>query len=343
MAELTMIEALNLALRQEMEADDTVLILGEDVGEDEGIFRLTKGLLDQFGEDRVIDTPLAEAGIVGTSIGMAINGLKPVCEIQFSGFNYLAMHQIESHAARFRYRSRGRFPLPMVIRMPYGAGVRALEHHSESKEAWFAHTPGLKVVIPSTPRLARELLVSAIRDPDPVIFFEPKALYRLGREEVPDELDEPHPIGKARKARTGSDVTLISYGAMLPRTLEAAEALSSDDIDAEVIDLLTISPLDHEPIVESVTKTGRAVIVHEGHRSFGVGAEIIARINEECLFYLKAPIERVTGFDLHVPFFAREQEYLPDADRIARAVRRIVVRTPPEKVYVQSIQTTGSR
>jgi pyruvate dehydrogenase E1 component beta subunit len=274
---------------------------------------------------------------------MAINGLKPVCEIQFSGFNYLAMHQIESHVARMRVRTQGRFPLPMVIRMPYGAGVRALEHHSESKEAWFAHTPGLKVVIPSSPRLARELLVSAIRDPDPVVFFEPKALYREGREDVPDELEQPYPIGRARVVREGTNLSLITFGAMLPRCLAAAEQLADDDVDAEVVDLLTISPLDDDTIVESVSKTGRAVIVHEAHRSFGIGAEIIARINERCLFRLEAPIERVAGFDVHVPLFAREQDYLPDERSIVRAARRVVERPAREKAYVQSVQVAGSR
>lgn len=338
MAERTMIEALNLALHETMNADDNVVVLGEDVGQDEGIFRLTRGLLDRFGQYRVIDTPLAEAGIVGTSIGMAIGGLKPVCEIQFSGFNYQAMHQLESHAARMRWRSRGGFTLPMVVRMPYGAGVRALEHHSESKEAWFAHTPGLKMVIPSDPGNARELLVSAIRDPDPVVFFEPKALYRGARQEVPEALeDEPHPIGRGRVARNGKDLTVITFGAMVARSLQAAELLSEDGIEAEVIDLLTISPLDDDIFVESVQKTGRALVVHEAHRSFGVGAEIVARINERCLFSLEAPIERVTGFDVHVPYFGREQAYLPDAQRIARAGRRVLTPIPAEKVYVQSV------
>ncbi len=338
MADRTMIEALNLALHEMMDSDDSVVVLGEDVGQDEGIFRLTRGLLDRFGDRRVIDTPLAEAGIVGTSIGMAIGGLKPVCEIQFSGFNYQAMHQLESHAARMRWRSRGGLALPMVVRMPYGAGVRALEHHSESKEVWFAHTPGLKMVIPSTPENARELLVAAIRDPDPVVFFEPKALYRSGRQEVPDRLEsDPHPIGKGRCVRKGKDLTIITFGAMVTRSLEAANLLAEDHIEAEVIDLLTISPMDDDIFIESVKKTGRALIVHEAHRSFGVGAEIIARINERCLFFLEAPVERVTGFDVHVPYFGREQAYLPDAQRIVRAGRRAVTPIPAEKVYVQSV------
>lgn len=322
MAELTIIEALNLALRQEMENDDRVIVLGEDVGVDGGVFRVTEGLLDAFGEERVIDTPLAEAAIVGCSIGMALYGLRPVCEIQFSGFSYFAMHQLECHASRLRWRTRGRFGVAMVARMPYGAGVRALEHHSESKEAYFAHTPGLKMVIPSGPRNARALLVSAIRDPDPVVFFESKLLYRAVREEVPEE-EETFPIGKSQVVREGKHLTMISYGAMLRRALQAAERLAAEDgVEAEVIDLLTISPLDDEPFTRSVRKTGRAVIVHEAHRSFGPGAEIVARLIEKSFYYLEAPIERVTGFDVVVPFFAREKEYLPDVSRILNASRQ---------------------
>jgi pyruvate dehydrogenase E1 component beta subunit len=321
MPELTMIDAINLALKQEMENDDSVIVLGEDVGVDEGVFRVTKGLLDAYGEERVIDTPLAESGIVGVSIGMAVYGLKPVCEMQFSGFSYLAMHQLESHAARLRWRSRGRYTVPMVARMPYGGGVRALEHHSESREVYFAHTPGLKMVIPSSPRNARALLVSAIRDPDPVVFFEPKLIYRAFREEVPEE-EETLPLGKSQIVRNGKDVTLISYGAMLRRTLEAAETLAKEDgVEAEVIDLLTISPLDDEQFTGSARKTGRVVIVHEACRSFGPGAEIIARLVEKSFYYLEAPIQRVTGYDVIFPFFAREQAYLPDATRIVHAAR----------------------
>ena len=321
MPRLTMINALNLALKQEMEKDDRVIVLGEDVGVDGGVFRVTEGLLDAFGETRVIDTPLAEAGIVGFSVGMALYGLKPVCELQFSGFSYLAMHQFESHAARLRWRSRGRYTVPMVARMPYGGGVRALEHHSESREAYYAHTPGLKMVIPSGPRTARALLVSAIRDPDPVIFFEPKLIYRAFREEVP-EAEETLPIGVSQVVREGVDLTMISYGAMLRRTLEAAEQLAEEDgVEAEVIDLLTISPLDDEAFTASARKTGRVVIVHEANRSFGPGAEIIARLVEKAFFYLEAPIQRVTGFDTIFPYFAREQAYLPDVTRIVHGAR----------------------
>lgn len=321
MAERTMVEAINLALHQEMEQDDRVIVLGEDVAETGGVFRATEGLLDKFGEERVMDTPLAESLIVGSSLGMAIHGLHPVCEIQFSGFLYYAMHQIESHSARMRWRSRGRYTAPMVIRAPYGGGVRALEHHSESNEVFYAHTPGLKMVIPSGPRNARALLVSAMRDPDPVIYFEPKVLYRAFREEVPDE-DETLPIGESRIAREGADLTMIAWGAMLQRALEAAEELAEQDgVQAEVIDILTVSPLDDSKFTESARKTGRVVVVHEAQRSFGPAGEIIARLNEKSFWYLEAPIQRVTGYDVFVPYFARERAYLPDADRILKAAR----------------------
>jgi pyruvate dehydrogenase E1 component beta subunit len=321
MPELTMVEAINLALRQEMAKDDRVIVLGEDVGVDGGVFRVTEGLLQRFGEERVIDTPLAESAIVGFSIGMALYGLRPVCEMQFSGFSYLAMQQLESHAARFRWRTRGRYTVPLVVRMPYGGGVRALEHHSESREAYYAHTPGLKMVIPSTPRTARALLVSAIRDPDPVIFFEPKLLYRAFREDVP-EAEETLPIGESRIVRSGNDLTMISYGAMVRRTVEAAEQLAQEDgVEAEVIDLLTLSPLDDARFTASARKTGRVVIVHEAPRSFGPAAEIIARLVEKAFFFLQAPIQRVTGFDTPFPYFAREQFYLPSVTRILHAAR----------------------
>ncbi|MDY0039203.1 MAG: alpha-ketoacid dehydrogenase subunit beta [Desulforhabdus sp.] len=322
MAKMTMVQAINLALHQEMEKDDSVVVLGEDVGWDGGVFRVTDGLIEKFGEQRVIDTPLAESGIVGFSIGMALYGLKPVCEIQFSGFSYFAFHQLESHAARLRWRSGGRFHVPMVMRAPYGGGVRALEHHSESREAVYAHTPGLKIVIPSGPRNARALLLSAIRDPDPVIFFEPKAVYRAFREEVPEE-EETLPLGKSQIVLEGKDVTLISYGAMLHETLEAASNLQKEDgVEAEVIDLLTISPLDDTLFTESARKTGRVVVVHEAPRSFGPGAEVVSRLVEKSFLYLEAPIRRVTGFDLIIPLFQREKVYLPSARRIMHAVRQ---------------------
>ncbi|MBI4042411.1 MAG: alpha-ketoacid dehydrogenase subunit beta [Deltaproteobacteria bacterium] len=322
MAKLTLVQALNLAFRQEMERDPSVIILGEDVGKDGGVFRVTEGLYEKFGDQRVIDTPLAESGIVGTSIGLSLNGMKPVAEIQFDGFCYVAFHQIESHAARFRQRSHGRYHCPMVIRMPYGAGIHALEHHSESREAYFAHTPGLKMVIPSSPRKARGLLTSAIRDPDPVIFFEPKALYRSVREEVDESVEESYPLGKAEVTKEGKDITLIAYGAMMRPTMQAAEELESNDkVSAEVIDLLTISPMDSDTIVESVKKTGRAVVIHEAPRNCGVGAEVIARIVEKAFLYLEAPVRRLTGYDVHTPYFAREKYYLPDKERIVHIAK----------------------
>ena len=324
MAKMTMIQALNLALHQEMDKDDSVIVLGEDVGVDGGVFRATDGLIDSFGDQRVLDTPLAESGIVGMSIGMALYGLKPVCEIQFSGFSYLNFHQIESHASRLRWRSQGRFHVPMVLRTPYGGGVRALEHHSESREAFWAHMPGLKMVIPSGPRNARALLVSAIRDPDPVIFYEAKALYRAFREEVPEE-EETLPIGQSQIVREGKDVTLISYGAMMRPTLAAAQELEDQSgIQAEVIDLLTISPLDDDRFVESVRKTGRAAVIHEAPTSFGPGAEIVSRIMEKAFYYLEAPISRITGFDIIIPLFSREKSYIPSAQRIVRSVHNML-------------------
>ena len=318
---LTMVQAINLALMQEMERDDDVLVLGEDIGVDGGVFRVTDGLLAKFGEQRVIDTPLAEGAIVGMAIGMAIYGLKPVPEIQFSGFSFQAFHQIENHAARYRARTRGRYHIQMVVRMPYGGGVRALEHHSESEEAYYAHTPGLKIVIPSSPRSARALLVSAIRDPDTVIFFEPKALYHAVKEDVP-VAEETWPIGKARVVREGKDVTLIAYGAMLHRCLEVAERIHAEDgAEVEVVDLLSISPMDTETIAASARKTGRVVVAHEAQRSFGVGAEVVARVVETAFLQLEAPVRRVTAFDIVYPGFARERGWLPGPDRVLRAVR----------------------
>jgi pyruvate dehydrogenase E1 component beta subunit len=321
---MTMVQALNLALRQEMEKDDSVVVLGEDVGVDGGVFRVTEGLLERFGDSRVLDTPLAESGIAGVSIGMAVYGLKPVCEIQFDGFSYHTMHQIENHASRLRWRSQGRYHVPMVLRAPYGGGVRALEHHSESREALWAHLPGLKMVIPSGPRNARALLISAIRDPDPVIFYEPKALYRAFREEVPEE-EETLPIGRPQRVREGQDLTLIAYGAMMRPTLEAAEELQQKyGVTADVIDLLTISPLDDSLLVASVQKTGHVAIVHEAPRSYGPGAEIVARLVEKSFYYLEAPVARVTGYDVIIPLFSREKYYLPGVPRIVAAARNLL-------------------
>lgn len=319
MPEMNMAKAINLALREAMEQDETVVLLGEDIGQDGGVFRITEGLFNRFGAKRVIDTPLAESGIVGTAIGMAIYGLRPVCEIQFSGFDYYNYHQLEAHAARMRNRTRGRLTVPLVMRAPYGAGVRALEHHSESREAIYAHTPGLKVVIPSGPRNARALLHSAIRDPDPVIYYEPKMVYRLFKEEVPESI-ETLPIGQAQVVKTGTDITLISYGGSLRATKEAAELLEENEhVNVELIDLLSIAPMDTETIIDSVKKTGRALVVHEGPRTCGVGAEVIARINEHVLLYLEAPVKRITGYDVPIPYFSKEHFYLPEAEKIVAA------------------------
>jgi len=285
------------------------------------VFRVTEDLHRKFGSKRVIDSPLAEAAIIGAGVGMALYGLKPVCEIQFSGFAFQCFHQIENHVARYRMRSQGRFHVSMVLRMPYGGGVRALEHHSESEEQFYAHIPGLKMVIPSGPRNARALLVSAIRDPDPVVFFEHKGLYHAAREDVPDEI-ETMPIGRAQVVREGRDLTLIAYGAMLRLAREAADTLAEEDgVQADVIDLLTISPLDRETIVASVQKTGRAVVVHEAPRSFGPGAEIAASIMDGAFLSLEAPIARVTSWDVPFPGFAREKSNVPDLARVLAAAR----------------------
>ena len=320
MAKLNMVQAINLALRQEMEQDDSVVILGENVGLDGGVFRVTDGLIQQFGEQRVMDTPLAESGIVGTSIGMAIAGMKPVSEMQFSGFSYLIIPQLEGHASRLRSRTHGQLSAPIVVRMPYGGGVRALEHHSESREALYALMPGVKVVIPSGPRNARALMVAAIRDPDPVIFMEPKRSYRAFREEVPDQ-EEVGVIGKAEIVQPGDDITVISWGAMMRPTLTAVQQVAKErGVGIELIDLLTMSPLDNDAIINSVRKTGRAVIVQEAPKTLGMSSEIVTRINDQALMYLEAPVKRVTGFDVVTPYFGREQHYLPDADRIAAAI-----------------------
>jgi pyruvate dehydrogenase E1 component beta subunit len=321
MVKLNMVKALNLALMQEMERDRDIIIIGEDVGVDGGVFRVTDDLQRTFGSQRVIDSPLAEAAIVGASVGMALYGLRPVCEIQFSGFAFQCFHQIENHAARYRMRTQGRFHCAMVIRMPYGGGVRALEHHSESEEQFYAHIPGLKMVIPSGPRTARALLVSAIRDPDPVVFFEAKSLYHAAREDVPEEI-EALPLGRARVVREGRQLTLVSYGAMLRVASEAADALKEEDgVEAEVIDLLSISPLDRETLGASVAKTGRAVVIHEAPRSFGPGAEIAASIMESAFLALEAPVRRVAAHDVPFVGFARERANLPDVPRVVAAAR----------------------
>lgn len=319
MAKLTMVQAINLALTQEMAADPRIIVLGEDVGVNEGVFRVTAGLFKTFGGDRVIDTPLAESGILGTAIGMALAGLRPVPEMQFDGFSYLMWGQLEGHASRFRARTQGTWTCPLVIRFPYGGGVRALEHHSESREAMYAHIPGIKVVIPSAPRNARALLVSALRDPDTVVYMEPKRSYRAFREVVPDEV-ETLPLGRAQVVYEGTDITVISWGAMMRATLNAVEEVQQRGVSVEVIDLLTISPLDGATICASARKTGRVVVVQEEPRSFGVGSEVIARINDEAFLYLQAPVRRVAGYDVATPYFGREEHFLPGPDKIRTAI-----------------------
>lgn len=323
MPKRNMVEAIQRGLMEEMERDSTVMILGEDVGRDGGVFRVTDGLQARFGEERVVDTPLAESGIIGVAIGLAAKGMKPVAEIQFEGFLPPAMDQIMSHASRLRTRSRGRFTCPLVIRSPFGGGIHAPEHHSESPEAIFAHTPGLKVVLPATPFDAKGLILSAIRDPDPVLFFEPKRIYRAVKEEVPDD-EYTVPIGRANVIREGKDITLISWGAMVRETLRAAEKAREEGIGAEVIDLRTIVPLDEDALLNSVRKTGRAVIVHEAPRTCGFGAEIAARINEKALLSLEAPVERITGFDTVVPLMKLENHYLPTPERILWGIRKVI-------------------
>ena len=320
MPQMTMVQALNHALDESMSRDDRVCIMGEDIAINGGVFRVTKGLLEKYGETRVFDTPLAECGIIGTAVGMAIYGLRPVAEIQFSGFTMQAFDQIEQNMARYRNRTRHRYPISMVMRAPYGGGIRAVEHHSESREAYWAHTPGLKVVIPSGPRNARALLNASIEDPDPIVFYEPKAVYRAFREDVPVE-PETMEIGKASVVREGAEITLIAYGAMMRPVLEAVDDLVTEHkIDPEVIDLLSIKPMDTQTLASSVAKTGRCVIVHEGPRNCGVAAEIIARLNETVFDSLLAPIRRITGYDIHFPYFQCEQHYLPDSDAIVHGV-----------------------
>ena len=320
---LNMVQALNQAMHQEMEKDPRVLVLGEDIAVDGGVFRLTEGLLEKFGTARVIDTPLAESTIVGASIGMAVAGLRPIAEIQFMGFIYLAMNQIIAHAARLRNRSRGRFTVPIVIRTPYGAGVKALEHHSESTEALFCQIPGLKVLVPSTPYDAKGLLIASIRDDDPVIFLEPTKLYRAGRQEVPEDLYEV-PLGKAKIVREGEGVTVVAWGAMIPVAQQAAETVGKNGIFPEVIDLRTLAPLDRETVLESVKRTGRLLIVHEAPKTCGLGAEIAAFVAERAMFQLEAPVLRITGQDITVPLAKGEDYYYPSPERVARGIKKIM-------------------
>jgi len=323
MAKLNMVEAINLGLREEMERDGRIVILGEDVGREGGVFRVTDGLQKKFGEDRVVDTPLAELGIVAVAFGMAVYGIRPIAEIQFEGFLYPCLDQINNHLGRIRNRSRGRFTCPLVVRVPYGGGIHAPEHHSDSPEAILAHIPGIKVVIPATPYEAKGLLLSSIRDPDPVIFMEPKRIYRAIREEVP-EGDSPIPLGKGRLVQEGKDVTVVAWGAMVREVLNAAEQLKGDRIDLEIIDLRTISPMDTEIILTSIKKTGRGVVVHEAPKTCGLGAEIIALINEKAFLSLQAPVQRVTGFDIPVPLMKTEHYYLPNPKKIVMAVKKVM-------------------
>ncbi|ELZ31094.1 pyruvate/2-oxoglutarate dehydrogenase complex, dehydrogenase component subunit beta [Halogeometricum pallidum JCM 14848] len=320
---LTLVQAVRDGLHTEMTNDDRVVVMGEDVGKNGGVFRATEGLWNEFGDDRVIDTPLAESGIAGTAIGMAAMGMRPVAEMQFSGFMYPAFDQIVSHAARLRARSRGRFTCPLVVRAPYGGGIRAPEHHSESKEAFYAHEAGLKVVIPSTPYDTKGLLISAIRDPDPVIFLEPKLIYRAFRGDVP-EGDYEVPIGEAAVRREGTDVSVYTYGAMTRPTMEAAENLEEEGVSVEVVDLRTVSPMDKETIVKSFEKTGRAAVVHEAPKTGGLGAEITATLQERALLHQEAPVERIAGYDVPYPLYALEDYYLPSVARVEEGIRNAV-------------------
>ncbi len=320
---LNMVQAINEALMDEMRLDKSIVVYGEDVGLEGGVFRVTENLQKEFGVERVFDSPLAESAIVGTAIGMAINGLKPVVEMQFSGFVYPAFNQIISHLARMRNRSRGKYTLPIVIRAPYGGGIRALEHHSESLEAIFAHIPGLKFVIPSTPYDAKGLLIAAIRDPDPVLFWEPKRIYRAFKQDVPDGSYEI-PIGKAKLIQEGEDITIVAWGAMVRDVQKASEIVKKKGINPEIIDLRTIAPMDRESFIESVKKTGRILVVHEAPKSFGAGAEIISIVNEKAFLYLEAPPTRLTGFDTTFPLPRGEHHYIPSPERIAKAIEDVV-------------------
>ena len=323
MARVTMVEAVTMALAWEMEHDERVVVLGEDVGINGGVFRATAGLAQRFGDQRVIDTPLAETMIAGMTVGMAAQGMRPVAEAQFMGFILPMVDHIMCHAGRLRHRTRGRQSCPMVLRAPFGGGIHAPEHHSESTEAFFAHMPGIRVVIPSSPGRAYGLLLAALRDPDPVVFLEPKRIYRLNKEEVRDN-GEDLPLDVCYVLRDGSDITLVTWGAMIKETLEAADQLAERGISAEVIDVATISPLDMETIIESVQKTGRCVIVHEAARHCGVGAEIAAGLADAGIWHLHAPVKRVTGYDSVMPLYKMEMKYMPSVKRILNAVNEIL-------------------
>ena len=321
MAEITLIEAVNLALDYALQHDDNVVLLGEDIGVNGGVFRATQGLQAKYGSQRVLDTPLAETLIAGMSIGMAAQGLKPVFEIQFMGFIYAIVDQIINHAGRLRNRTRGRITVPLVMRVPYGGGIHAPEHHSESTEAIFAHMPGIRVVVPSSPARAYGLLLAAINDPDPVMFLEPKRVYRLMKQEVANT-GEALPLDVCYVLKEGHDITLVSWGAMIHETLEAAQQLDAQGISAEVIDVATLKPIDMESILNSVEKTGRCIIIHEAARTGGVGAEIAAQLAERGLMHLLAPVIRVTGYDIVMPLYRLENHYMPSTSRIVSAVRQ---------------------
>jgi pyruvate dehydrogenase E1 component beta subunit len=318
MAQMNMVQAINDGLRHEMKKDDRIVVLGEDVGKVGGVFRVTQGLFDEFGEDRVIDTPLSEGGIIGAAIGMALYGLVPIPEIQFSDFIFPAYDQIVSELAKYRYRSGGEYPAKLVIRTPVGGGIRGGHYHSQSPESLFIHIAGLKVVCPSNPHDAKGLLLASIRDPDPVLFFEPKRIYRAAKGDVP-EGDYTVPLSKAKLVRTGKDVTLIAWGAMLYETIAAADQAAEKGIECDILDLRTLWPVDIDAIVESVKKTGRVVVVHEAPRTCGFGAELITLIGEKAFLHLEAPPRRVTGFDTPFPY-TLEMEYLPLAHRILPAI-----------------------
>ncbi|MEU8816480.1 alpha-ketoacid dehydrogenase subunit beta [Actinoplanes sp. NPDC048796] len=320
---ITLGKALNHGLRRSLEGNAKVVVMGEDVGKLGGVFRITDGLQKDFGEDRVIDTPLAEAGIVGTAVGLAIRGYRPVCEIQFDGFVFPAYNQIVTQVAKMSYRSRGKVKLPIVIRIPFAGGIGAVEHHSESPEAYFAHTPGLKVVTCSNPADAYTMIQQAIASDDPVVFFEPKRRYwEKGDVDLGADLAGAYPLHKSRVVRPGTDATVIAYGPMVRTSLDAAAAAAEDGRNLEVIDLRSLSPIDYEPVYESVKRTGRAVVVHEAPGNIGLGAEIAARITEHCFYSLEAPVLRVTGYDIPYPAARVEEEYLPDLDRVLDAVDR---------------------
>ena len=323
MAKVTLIEALTMAMAHELKNDPAVVVLGEDVGVNGGVFRATAGLQEQFGKERVIDTPLAEALIAGISIGMAAQGMKPIAEIQFSGFIYPAVDQMINHAGRLRTRTRGRLHVPMVLRAPSGGGIHAPEHHSESNEAMFAHMPGIRVVMPSSPKRAYGLLLASIRDPDPVVFLEPTRLYRMNKQEVEDN-GEALPLDTCFVLKEGTDVTLVSWGAMIHETLLAAKEMEADGISCEVIDVATVSPIDYETILDSVEKTGRLVIIHEAPKTAGLGAEIAAEVADQALFSLEAPIVRVTGYDTPMPLFKLEHDYMPSVSRVVKGIRRVL-------------------